>query len=69
MIRRWLRWLASGLLSAATPLPWLVDVTSARFDDLEHRVARLEEWHRTVGYTVTLTRDVATWLTPRVETS
>jgi hypothetical protein len=40
--RRWLRWLASGLVSAATPLPWLVDVTAARFDALERRVAKLE---------------------------
>jgi hypothetical protein len=61
MIRRWLRWLASGLLSAATPLPWLVDVTSARFDDLEHRVARLEER----PCMITITRSVVSWTTLR----
>lgn len=39
---RWLRWLGTGLLSAATPLPWLVDVTAQRFDTLEARVQQLE---------------------------
>jgi hypothetical protein len=39
---RWLRWLGTGLLSAASPLPWLVDVTAPRFDTLERRVAKLE---------------------------
>jgi hypothetical protein len=41
-VRRWLRWLASGAVSMATPLPWLVDVTAARYDALEQRVTRLE---------------------------
>jgi hypothetical protein len=57
---RWLRWLATGLVSMATPLPWLVDVTSARFDRLERRVAHLEAQRssrtmtaeRGVGWTV-----------------
>ena len=39
---RWLRWAGSGLVSMATPLPWLVDVTSSRFDALERRVSKLE---------------------------
>ena len=56
---RWLRWAFSGLVSMATPLPWLVDVTSLRFDSLEQRVARLEQQRsrtvtadRGVGWTV-----------------
>lgn len=65
MIRRWLRWLASGLVSAATPLPWLVDVTSTRFGKLERRVARLEQRY----CTITVTEDHATWLTPPAETT
>jgi len=39
---RWLRWIGTGLVSMATPLPWLVDVTSQRFDKLEARVTLLE---------------------------
>lgn len=42
-IWRWLRWVGTGFLSAASPLPWLVDVTSARFDALERRVEKLEQ--------------------------
>ena len=39
---RWVRWLLTGALSAATPLPWLVDVTASRTTKLELRVAHLE---------------------------
>jgi len=53
---RWIRWLGTGVLSAATPLPWLVDVTSSRttrlerqVNHLEARVAALERAHARAG--------------------
>jgi hypothetical protein len=64
---RWLRWLAGAVVSAATPLPWLVDVTSPRFEALEQRVTKLERQQPTCW--VTVTRDTMEWLAPPVRTT
>ena len=41
-VGRWVRWLLGGAISAATPLPWVMDVTSSRYRRLERRVDKLE---------------------------
>ena len=67
--KRWLRWLATGLLSAATPLPWLVDVTSQGFDALERRVSQLEDENAALArYIDMVTREARTVAPDQIST-